>query len=357
MNLIMKSALASGLLSTLLAGSVWAQSAPEKITLIQAHANIVVGEEVFLHAVPQKLGYFEEENLEVTVVGAAGGTMAVQALQGGSAQFATTQPEIVIKLREQGGEAVVIYNLKTRGSYAIAVPEGSEIDSLEDLKGKTLGVASLASGAIPVIVESLKEAGVAETDVTMVAAGTGAQAATALSAGQVDALGLWDSAYGAIENTGQKLEYIQLPLVARLASFALATTESYIREKPEAIKGYCRAIAKGWHFTLTNPEAAIRIFHDVFPETRNPAVDEDVAVAQDMHILEMWLANGAAGQREGFGYGHNYPDLWEFSAQYFTDQGLLEGTTSVEAAYTNEFIDACNDFDREAIAAAARDYQ
>lgn len=353
MSILKGPALASALLVALTS----AHAQAEKITLIQAHNNIVVGEEVFLHAVPQKLGYFAEEGLEVTIVGAAGGTMAVQALQGGSADFASTQPEIVMKLREQGGEAVVIYNLKTRGSYAIAVPEGSDIASLEDLKGKVLGVASLASGAIPVIVESLKEVGVGDTDVTMVAAGTGAQAATALSSGQVDALGLWDSAYGAIENTGQKLSYIELPLVTKLASFALATTETIIREKPEAIEAYCRAIAKGWHFTLTNPEAAIRIFHEVFPETRNASVEPEQAVAQDSHVLNMWLANGAAGQREGFGYGYNYPDLWEFSAKYFIDQGMLEGRVAIEDAYTNQFIDGCNDFDREAVAAAALNYK
>lgn len=141
-----------------------------------------------------------------------------------------------MRLREQGGNAVAIYNLKTRGSYAPAVPEGSPIRSLKDMKGKVLGVASLATGALPIINESLKEA----------------------SLTKVDALGLWDSAYGAIENTGLKMTYIELPLIDKLASFALATSDSFIKSNPAAVEAYCRAVAKGWVFTLANPEAAIR---------------------------------------------------------------------------------------------------
>jgi ABC-type nitrate/sulfonate/bicarbonate transport system substrate-binding protein len=85
---------------------------------------------------------------------------SAQALQAESAQFATTQPEIIIKTREQGGKIVGYYNLKTRGSYAIGVPEGSPVKTLAHMKGKTLGVSSLSSGGIPIIVESLADAGV-----------------------------------------------------------------------------------------------------------------------------------------------------------------------------------------------------
>src|SRR4051812_9418991 len=46
-----------------------ASKPPLKVTLVQAHANIAIGEEVFLYAVPQKLGYFKDEGLEVELQG------------------------------------------------------------------------------------------------------------------------------------------------------------------------------------------------------------------------------------------------------------------------------------------------
>lgn len=327
------------------------------VTLIQAHNNFVVGEEVFIYAVPEKLGFFKEENLKVNIVNSPGGSVAAQALQAGSAQFATTQPEIIIKTREQGGKILGYYNLKTRGSYAIGVPEDSSIKTLADIKGKTLGVSSLSSGAIPIIVESLVDAGVTKTDFTMVAAGVGAQAATAVRTKRVDALGLWDSAYGAMENLGVKMNYIDLPLIGKLASFVLATSDKFMADNPQAVEGFCRAIAKGWVFTLENPEAAIRIFHEVFPQTKNTSLSDNDAVAQDVHVLKKWLASGAAGQRPGFGYGYNYPDQWEFTSDYFKKQGMFEGKQPAKESFTNKFIDGCNKFDVKAIKAAAQNYK
>jgi hypothetical protein len=108
---------------------------------------------------------------------------------------------------------------------------------------------------------------------------------------------------------------------------------------------------------LENPEAAIRIFHEVFPQTKNNSLSDDEAVAQDVHVLNKWLASGAAGQRPDFGYGYNYPDQWEFTNVYFKKQGMFESKLPVTESFTNKFIDGCNKFDVNAIKAAAKSYK
>ena len=64
-----------------------------KVTIVQMHPAVGVGEEVFMYAVPKQLGYFKEEGLDVSIQGVGGGGAAAQVMQSGGAQFGTTMPE------------------------------------------------------------------------------------------------------------------------------------------------------------------------------------------------------------------------------------------------------------------------
>ena len=326
--------------------------AQTKVTLVQAHANISMGEEIFLYAVPQKFGWFKEEGLEVTVVGAAGGVAAAQVLQSGGAQFATTAAEVVMQMREQGGDPVSVFNVKRRGGWAVGLLPDSPVKSLADLKGKTIGVQGLGSGVVPLLKQSLAGAGLKDTDYTLVAAGTGAQAASAIQTKRVDGLALWESMYAAMENGGVKMNYIDLPIVEKLAGFSMATTDRFLKANPKAVAGYCRAVAKGFTYTLANLPAAIKVFYEVFPQTKPANVDEAELVRRDTHIMNAWMAN--AKPRPGAKFGTNYVDTWEFSKDYYTKNGMLKAPKAVEEAMTNRFIDECNRFDAAAIEKMAK---
>src|SRR5690349_5140595 len=89
-----------------------AGAADKKITLVQMHPVIGVGEEVFLYAVPKRLGFFAAEGLDVDVQGAQNGVVAAQVLQSKGAQVGTTAPEAIMLVREQGGDLISFYGLK-----------------------------------------------------------------------------------------------------------------------------------------------------------------------------------------------------------------------------------------------------
>src|SRR4029078_448545 len=93
------------------ASSVVAQS-PTKITLVQMHPNMGIGEEVFLYAVPKRLGYFAAEGLDVDIQNSQTGMMSEQARQANSAQIGTTAAAAIMTVREQNGDLVSFFNLK-----------------------------------------------------------------------------------------------------------------------------------------------------------------------------------------------------------------------------------------------------
>jgi NitT/TauT family transport system substrate-binding protein len=319
-----------------------------EVSFVQAHSAIGLGEDVFLYGVPQAMGWFVGEGLEVSIDGVRGGTLAAQILQSGKVQFASTAPEIVMSVREKGGDLKIFMALRRQGGYAIAVlADNDSINTIKDLKGKSFGAASLASGAVPIVKGMMNDLGYSEQEYSILAAGTGGQGATAIATGKVDALALWDAAYAVIENKGVKLKYLDFPVIPKLAGFSVATTDRFMKENPEAVIGIGRAIAKGVVFSKANPTAAVKLFYEVFPQTKpNPMTEE--AVKGHVNILKKWMSNGT-GSDPNVPIGWNYPWKWEFSYKYYQDNGRLKAPKPLAEHYTNDLIKKINDFDVKAI--------
>ena len=324
-----------------------------KVTLVQMHPAIGVGEEIFLYAVPKRLGYFKDEGLDVTVEGVSGGGPAAQALQSGEAQFATTVPESILLLREQGGDPVAIYTLKQNTGSVIVVRDDSPIRTLADLKSKTIGAASFGSGGGLAVKDHLAQMGITPDQYSAVTTGVNAAAFTALQSGQIDALVLWDGMRGAAENTGMKIRAVAIPDQDKIGAMTLATTDRFAKAHPEAVKGMCRAVAKGLHYTLANTDAAIRLLWEEFPSTRPANADTATALKNQRHIMERWFETSEQGVPPGGETGAIRPATWQMSRDVYVKAGALKGAKPVEQGYSTAFTASCNSYDHAAIAAAA----
>jgi NitT/TauT family transport system substrate-binding protein len=324
-----------------------------KLTLVQMHPVIGVGEEVFLYAVPKHLGYFAAEGLDVDVQGSQNGMLSAQVLQAKTAQIGTTAPESVMAVREQGGDLIAVFGIKRNPGTFLVVPQDSPIQGLQDLKGKTIGAPSFGAGGGLALKENLTSLGITPDQYTAIATGAGPSAVAALRSGKIDALVMWDAMLGGAENTGLKLRMINISFQDRLAGMTLATSESFIKSNPSAVAGYCRAMTKGLVFTVANTDAAIRIFWDEFPNAKPADLDDATALKNGVHIMKRFLEMALQGQPDGARLGDFLTANWENSHSAFTALGTLKGTEAATAAYTPQFLAACNDFSRAAIVAQA----
>lgn len=116
----------------------------------------------------------------------------------------------------------------------------------------------------------------------------------------------------------------------------------------------CRAIAKAAHFGLTNPEAAIRIHWQVYPQTRpqggDPAKVMEEAKRVFLSRFSSFALNGVTN------YGESVPSQWTRLAGQMVESGDLPAGYDPSGAFTSEFIARINEFDRDAIAAQARSW-
>src|ERR1700722_18308894 len=92
-------------------------------------------------AVDHKL--FEAEGLEVEFVSPATPADGLKLLASGGVQFATAHSTEVITARSKGLPVVSIATNHQFGPAGIMVPDSSNVNSLQQLEGKTLGVTGI----------------------------------------------------------------------------------------------------------------------------------------------------------------------------------------------------------------------
>ncbi|NET51262.1 MAG: ABC transporter substrate-binding protein [Merismopedia sp. SIO2A8] len=153
------------------------------------------------------------------------------------------------------GEVVVLVNDNSAGNDKIIVAEG--INSLEDLKGKTVG---LEEGVVDdfLLTLALEDNGMSRDDIVIKNLETGA-AAAAFASGQIDAVGAWPPYWQiALEREGSKELLSSVDYPGAIPDL-LAMSQTIIDEQPDQVQ----AIVNTWFDVLdfmdTNPEEADKI--------------------------------------------------------------------------------------------------
>jgi NitT/TauT family transport system substrate-binding protein len=309
-------------------------------------------------SVPERMGYWKDAGLDVEVSPFSGSTGATQLVIAGTAQFTMASPEALLVGRQEGAAIKGIYNHTREPIYSIAVLDGSTIKSLEDLKNKTIGVVSLASGAVAVAKAMLRGAGLdPEKDVRWLPIGLGPQAASVLKANQVDAIAMWDWAYAALENLGFHFRQFETPQTASLLSLMLITNEDFLNAHREDTIKFAQGIAKGALFALTNPEAAVRIHWERYPASKPTNMSEEQALREAVHVLQARLSKYKVDGRTDPRFGAFTRQEWEATQGFFFDVGMINKKPDVSTYFTNDLIDEINKFDKSAVIKQAETYK
>jgi NitT/TauT family transport system substrate-binding protein len=164
-------------------------AAPEKRQI----AIGVGGQELFVYlplTLAKQLGLFEEVGLSVEILNFQGGARALEALVAGSVDLVSGFYDHTIQKQTTDVVPLTMVVLFDRypGVVLLAEPElASQLRSLSDLKGKTLGVTSLGSSSHMLLNYVLAQAGLGRDDVGVISIGTGASALAALESGRVPA--------------------------------------------------------------------------------------------------------------------------------------------------------------------------
>jgi NitT/TauT family transport system substrate-binding protein len=298
------------------------------------------------YAIATKMGWYRDAGIKVELVPMPGSTDCVKAVATKDVSYGVPSIEPVAIIRPQGVKIKNYYTAYQANIYGIAVPEDSPIKTFADLKGKKIGVTSMASAGVIVARALAANNGFnPDKDVLIVVAGEAAQTAALLRSHQVDALSQFDTQYALTENAGVKLRLLDTTEIARFPSNGfIALEETLVNKRAEAV-ALAQGYAKGTVFAIANPEAAIRILWEVFPQTKATGKTEADAMRDDIKTLE---ARARSWRLESVGakkWGENLVENYDAYADFLLKNGVLKEKIPGKDLVTNDLIEDINKFD------------
>ncbi len=155
--------------------------------------------------IAERLGYFKDEGLDVEISDFAGGSKALQAVVGGSADVVSGAWENTIDQQPKGlnMQGFVLMGRYPAISLGIAKSKAGVYKSPKDLRGMKIGVSAPGSSTNRLVLHMLAKDGLKGDDVSIIGVGTASGAIAALESGNIDAISNVDPVITMLESKGE----------------------------------------------------------------------------------------------------------------------------------------------------------
>ena len=205
-------------------------------------------------AEPDK-GFFQAQGVELAYLPGAGGGDAIRNMLSGQADVAFTDPGSFFMALDKGEKLVAIYDIYPQNVFNVVSLKSAGIHKPADLKGKKIGVYSLSSGTRQNLLVMLHQAGLKESDVSIVV--TGLLNFAPLMQGQVDATAATDTglAVGLRKGIGE-VNIMQVRDYLNISSDMFVVREETLREKKDLLKAFLRGYRDSAAWMMANAEEA-----------------------------------------------------------------------------------------------------
>jgi len=170
--------------------------------------TLAVGGKSALYYLPlticERLGYFKEQGLDVTINDFRGGAQSLQALVGGSVDVVTGAYEHTIRMQAKGQDIKAVIELGRFPGIVVGLrtDKAASYKSAADLKGMKIGVSAPGSSTNFFVMYLMSKAGLKPTDAAYIGVGIGPSAVAAIKKGEIDVLANLDPMITKLEQDG-----------------------------------------------------------------------------------------------------------------------------------------------------------
>ncbi|HKO36771.1 MAG TPA: ABC transporter substrate-binding protein [Solirubrobacterales bacterium] len=277
----------------------------------------------------QKLGYFDEAGLEVTIETPSDPAAPMKQVAAGRSDLAISyEPEVALA-REQGLDVVAVAALVNQPLTSMIWLSKSGIKGVADLKGKTVATAGIPYqdkfletilGRVDLTPGDLK---VVNVGFGLLPAMIGGSADATLGGFRnVEGVDLRERGLAPVVTPVDQLgvpTYDELVLVARRGS---------LEEDPDKFRLFLAALERGTAAAVEQPGAATTAITEA-----NPDLEPKLAAAEVEATLPL-LGAGTAGQP----YGFMDPKEWAAFAAWMRDNGLIESLPEPDELLDNGYL-------------------
>jgi NitT/TauT family transport system substrate-binding protein len=197
-----------------LAGALAALVLTSSLAAAQSKITVAVGGGACLCYLPtvlaKQLGEFDKAGLAVELVDLKGGSDALKAVLGGSADVVSGYFDHCVNLAAKKQELVafVVYDRYPGLVLVVSPSHNGEIKSIKDLAGKKVGVSAPGSSTDFFLKYLLKKNGLDPSSTAVIGVGLGATAVAAMEQGQIDAAVMLDPSVTVLQGSHPDLRIL-----------------------------------------------------------------------------------------------------------------------------------------------------
>lgn len=276
--------------------------------------------------VAQKLGFYEEAGLDVTIADAPedGATALVAS---GGAQFGVDFQDSLAPALNQGLPVTAVAAIIQHNTSGIVSKKGKGITSPKGLEGKTY-----ATWDMPVeqaILKSIVETDGGDFSKVNLVPSTVTDVISALES-NIDAVWIyyaWDGIAAKVK--GYETDYITIRDIDPVFDYytpVIIGNNDFLSQNPETAKKFMAATAKGYEYAIENPKEAAGILLE-----SAEGLDEDI-----VYESQEWLADQYKAEVEQWGYID--PQRWNAFYQWLNENNLVKKPLEVNEGFTNEYL-------------------
>jgi NitT/TauT family transport system substrate-binding protein len=305
--------------------------------------TIAVGGKNLLYYLPLTVaevrGYLKDEGLDVTIADFAGGSRALQALIGGSADVVSGAFEHTINMQVKGQRlrALVLMGRAPQIVLGINPKTMPNFKSVADLKGKKLGVTAPGSSTNVLANFVLAKVGLKPGDVSIIGVGAGSGAVAAMRAGQIDAISNLDPVITLLARSGDLKIVSDTRVVAEadrvfggpMPAGCLYTQQSFLDKNPNTAQALANAIVR-----------ADKWIQGAGPADIIKAVPESYLLGDRAVYVDAFLAAKGALSPDGM-----FPEAGPETARRAlasVDAEIANAKIDLAAIYTNDYAKRAN---------------
>ena len=262
----------------------------------QTKVRLAVGGQSALYYLPltvtDRLGYFKDEGLAMEISDLQGGSRALQALLGGSADVVAGAFDHTIQIHAKNQAIIAVVQLGRFPGFVLAVvaAKAASYRGPADLKGMKIGITAPGSSTHFMVQHIMVRNGLKPEDASYVSVGAGSTAVAAAKRGEIDALVSVDPVINLLESEKaikivadtRTLEGTRQVYGGIYPAAVLYLAPAYAQANPKTVQSLVNALVRGlkWiaghsaeeiakvmppEYALGNPELFVRSIHSSLP--------------------------------------------------------------------------------------------
>ena len=285
----------------------------------------------------QKLGYFEEAGLDVTIETPSDPAAPIKQVAAGRTDLAISYAPEVVLAREKGLDVLAVAALVDTPLTSLIWLRDSRIGGIADLRGKTIATAGIPyqDAYLRTI---LARVDLTPEDVRVVNVGYGLL--PAIVGGRADAM---LGGFRNVEGVDLRLRG-RRPVVTPVDQLGVPTYDELVlvaqrealEEDPEPVRLFIAALARGTAAAARDRTATTQALLEANGDLDPRLVEAEVVAT--LPLLGAPPQQGQQGSSEAPAYGEMSPREWERFILWMRDNELIESRPSPSDLLTNEYL-------------------